>query len=580
MNNPLHAFDRPNSYIGRSVARPNAKRLLAGRGRYITDLVLPRMLHAAFVRSPHAHARIVSIDATRAKALPGVRLVATGDDLAKICKPWVGTLAHFKGMKSPEQWPLALDKAIWAGQAVVAVVADTRAQAEDAIEEIAVTFEELSPVIDIDDARAPESPVIASTMDGNVCFTTKLDTGGIDEIFASAEHVVEGEFLFGRHTAVTLEPRAIIADYNSSEEQLTVHHATQTPYQFQDLYSRTYGIAESRVRVIAPDIGGSFGMKLHVYHEDMAVVGLSMLTGRPVKYVADRMESFLSDIHARDHRVKASMAADASGTILGMKVDDVTAIGAFSSFPRTSVVEGNQVVRLIGAPYRFRNYHAELNVVFQNKVQTSQYRAVGHPVACTVTESLVDAVGRRLGLDPFEIRRRNIITQDMYPYTSPTGYKFERLSHEACLDKLHAEMDYPRLLKQQEELRARGVYRGIGIAMFVEITNPSPAFYGVGGARISSQDGAIVKITPSGEVQCLVSVGEHGQGTETIIGQIVAENLGVDRETVRVITGDTDVTPYGGANWACRGAGIGGETSFQAAKKLKQNVLAVSAAIM
>jgi aerobic carbon-monoxide dehydrogenase large subunit len=196
MNNALHAFDRPISYIGRSVARPNAKRLLAGRGRYITDLVLPRMLHAAFVRSPHAHARIVSIDATRAKALPGVRLAATGDDLAKICKPWVGTLAHFKGMKSPEQWPLALDKAIWAGQAVVAVVADTRAQAEDAIEEIAVAFEELSPVIDIDEARAPESPVIASTMGGNVCFTTKLDTGGIDEIFASAKHVVEGEFLF------------------------------------------------------------------------------------------------------------------------------------------------------------------------------------------------------------------------------------------------------------------------------------------------------------------------------------------------------------------------------------------------
>jgi carbon-monoxide dehydrogenase large subunit len=580
MNKTLSKLDRPNSYIGRSVTRPNAKRLLAGKGRYVTDIKLPRMLYAAFVRSPYAHARILSIDASAAAAMQGVHLIATGKDIAKLCKPWVGTLDHFRGMKSSPQLPLATDKVVWAGQAVVAVVAQTRALAEDAAELVNVAYEELGVVTDIDAALQENSEIINPELGTNLSFSLKVESGDVEKAFKDGAIEIEDTFHFGRHTAVTLEPRAIIADYNSVEEQLTVHHATQTPYQFQDLYSRYYGVAESRVRVIAPDIGGSFGMKLHVYHEDMAVIGLSMLTGRPVKYVADRMESFLSDIHARDHRVRASMAADASGNILGMKVDDVTAIGAFSSFPRTSVVEGNQVVRLMGAPYRFRNYRGDLSVVFQNKVQTSQYRAVGHPIACSVTESLVDSIGRRLGLDPFEIRRRNIITQDMYPYTSPTGYKFERLSHEVCLDKLHARMDYPSLRKQQEEFRAKGVYRGIGIAMFVEITNPSPAFYGVGGARISSQDGAIVKITPSGEVQCLVSIGEHGQGTETIIGQIVAENLGVDRETVRVITGDTDVTPYGGANWACRGAGIGGETAFQAAKKLKENVLTVAAAIL
>ncbi len=580
MDKTLSKLDRPNSYIGRSVTRPNAKRLLAGRGRYVTDMKLPRMLYAAFVRSPYAHAKIVSVDVSAAAAMPGVHLVATGEDLAKLCKPWVGTLDHFRGMKSSPQLPLATDKVVWAGQAVAAVVASSRALAEDAAELVDVAYDELDVVTDIDAARKDGSEIINPDLGTNISFTLKVESGDIEAAFKDCAVTIEDTFRFGRHTAVTLEPRAIIADYNASEAQLTVHHATQTPYQFQDLYSRYYGLAESRVRVIAPDIGGSFGMKLHVYHEDMAVVGLSILTGRPVKYTADRMESFLSDIHARDHRVTASMAADASGVILGMKVDDVTAIGAFSSFPRTSVVEGNQVVRLMGAPYKFRNYRGDLNVVFQNKVQTSQYRAVGHPIACSVTEGLIDGIGRRLGLDPFEIRRRNIITQDMYPYASPTGYKFERLSHEACLEELHRKMDYPALRRQQEELRSKGIYRGIGIAMFVEITNPSPAFYGVGGARISSQDGAVVKITPSGEVQCLVSVGEHGQGTETIIGQIVAENLGVDRNTVRVITGDTDVTPYGGANWACRGAGIGGETAFQAAKKLKENVLAVAAAIL
>lgn len=577
---PLGAIDRPNSYIGRSVTRPNAKRLLAGKGRYVTDLKLPRMLYAAFVRSPYAHARILSIDPSAAEDMDGVHLIATGKDLAKLCQPWVGTLEHFHGMKSPPQLPLPIDKVVWAGQAVVAVVATTRAKAEDAVEQILVDYEALDVVADLDGACAADATLINPELNSNLSFTLKVENGDLKSAFAEAAVTAEDTFLFGRHTAVTLEPRAIVADYNPAEKQLTVHHATQTPYQFQDVYSRYYGIAESRVRVIAPDIGGSFGMKLHVYHEDMAVVGLSIMLKRPVKYAVDRMEAFLSDIHARDHRVTASLAADAEGRLLGMRVDDATAIGAFSSFPRTSVVEGNQVVRLMGAPYRFRNYRGDLSVIFQNKVQTSQYRAVGHPIACSVTEALLDDLAHQLNIDPFEIRRRNIITQDMYPYTSPTGYKFERLSHEVCLEKLHGLMDYPRLREEQKTLRAEGIHRGIGIATFVEITNPSPAFYGVGGARISSQDGAIVKVTPSGEIQCLISIGEHGQGTETIVGQIIAESVGVDRDTVRVITGDTETTPYGGANWACRGAGIGGEAALQAGKKLRQNILNVAATIL
>ena len=576
----LSSLDRPNSYIGRALSRPNAKRLLAGRGRYVTDLSLPRMLHAAFVRSPHAHARIASIDIARANSMPGVSFIATGAELAPICKPWVGTLAHFAGMKSAPQLPLPTEKVVWSGQAVVAVVAESRAAAEDAAEAVTIEFDALAPVTDVDAAVLPDAEAIHPEFEDNLCFRTVLDSGDVDAVFASAAVVAEAELLFARHTAVTLEPRAIVADFDPSEGRLTVHHATQTPYQFQDIYARHFGIHESRVRVIAPDIGGSFGMKLHVYHEDMAVVGLSILLGRPVKYVADRLESFVSDIHAREHRVRARIAADAEGTILAMDVDDVTAIGAFSTYPRTSVVEGNQVIRLIGAPYRFRSYRAGLSVIFQNKTQTSQYRAVGHPIACAVTERLVDMAAAKLGLDPFEIRSRNIIRNDMYPYTSPTGYKFERLSHEICLNKLREMMDYDRLRREQRALRSRGVHRGIGIATFVEISNPSPAFYGVGGARISSQDGAILKVTPSGEVRCLVSVTELGQGTETMIGQIVADQLGIDRDLVHVVTGDTEVTPHGGAVWASRGAGIGGEAAFRAARMLKNNVLSIAAALL
>lgn len=580
MNAPLGALDRPNSYIGRSVSRPNAARLLAGRGRYVTDLALPRMLHVAFLRSPYSHARIVSIDAETARALPGVRLVATGVDLARLCTPWTGTLDHFKGMKSAPQLPLPVDEVLWSGQAVVAIVAETRALAEDAAEAVVVEFEELPPVVDIDRAREPGAERAALAVADNLCFRSRLDTGGVDGVFDDAAYVVEEEFQFGRHTAVTLEPRAIVADWDRSEGKLTVHHATQTPYQFQDLFARHYAIPEASVRVIAPDIGGSFGMKLHVYPEDMAVVGLSMLCDRPVKYVADRIESFVSDIHARDHRVRARMAVDCDGTILAMDVDDVTAIGAFSAYPRTSAIEGNQVIRLMGAPYRFRNYRAELSVVFQNKVQTSQYRAVGHPIACAVTERLVDLAAARAGLDPVAMRERNLIADNAYPCDSPTGYKFEALSHQASLTKLKALMDYDALRAEQAALRARGVHRGIGIASFVEISNPSPAFYGIGGARISAQDGAIITVTPSGEIRCLISVTEQGQGTETIIGQIVADQLGVQHERVRVITGDTETTPHGGATWACRGAGIGGETALQTSRRLRSNVLSLAATVL
>ncbi|GLI25022.1 carbon-monoxide dehydrogenase large subunit [Xanthobacter flavus] len=570
----------PGVHVGRPLPRPNAKRLVAGRGNYVTDMKLPRMLHAAFVRSPFAHARIVRIDVEAARAAPGVALVATGEDLAKLCTPWVGTLDHFKGMKSEPQLPLPIGRVTWSGQAVVAVVAESRAAAEDACELVEIEYEDLPVLADLDTALALDAPRLVEGFADNLCFRSSLEGGAVDDLFASAAHVVEADLAFGRHTGVTLEPRALIADYDASEHALTVHHGTQTPFQFQDLYSRHYGIPEARVRVAAPDVGGSFGVKLHVYHEDMAVIGLSMLAGRPVKFVADRLEAFVSDIHARDHRVKAKAAVGADGRILAMAVEDETAIGAFSTYPRTSAVEGNQVIRLIGAPYRLEAYRADLKVVFQNKTQTSQYRAVGHPIACAVTEHLMEKAAAATGLDPFEVRARNLIPDDAYPCQSLTGYKFEQLSHEACLAKLKTLMDYDRLRAEQAELRARGIHRGIGIAAFVEITNPTPAFYGIGGARISAQDGAVIKITPSGEVRCLISVTEQGQGTEAIIGQIVADYLGVSRDIVRVITGDTEVTPHGGATWACRGAGIGGETALQAAKKLKANVLKVAAAIL
>lgn len=569
-----------NEHIGQAHRRGNALRHLAGRGRFVTDLALPRMLHAAFVRSPMARGRIAELDVSDAAAAPGVVRVFTAETLNKTCAPWTGTLEHFAGMKSAPQNILAEGAVLWAGHPVAMILAHSRAEAEDACELVLLDIEEEEAIVDGDAALLDGAAPASEGIDSNLCFRTVLETPGLDDAFASAAHVVEESFTFGRHTAVTLEPRAVIADFDPSTGQLTVHQGTQTPYQFQDVYARHFGLPESKVRVIAPDVGGSFGMKLHVYNEEMATVAASLTLGRPVRFVADRLESFVSDIHARDHRVTARMAVDAAGTILAMDVDDMTQIGAFSTYPRTSVAEGNQVIRLMGAPYRMPDYRGRLSVVFQNKVQTSQYRAVGHPIACAVTEALVDRAAEQLDLDPFEIRARNLVADDAYPHVSATGYQFEKLSHQTSLAKLRQLMDYDTLRSEQAELRRQGIYRGIGIAPFVEITNPGAAFYGVGGARISAQDGAVVRLTPGGDVQCAISVTEQGQGTETIIAQIVADQLGVTPDQVKVTTGDTDTTPSGGATWACRGAGIGGETALRAGRRLQAQILAIAGAVL
>jgi carbon-monoxide dehydrogenase large subunit len=312
----------------------------------------------------------------------------------------------------------------------------------------------------------------------------------------------------------------------------------------------------------------------------MATYALSKLLRRPIKFVADRVESFNTDIHARDHRCRGKIGVKRDGTIAAFEIDDLTGVGPYSMYPRTSAIEANQVVTLVGGPYVTGNYRARARVVFQNKNVMCQYRAVGHPIACSVTEGLVDLAAMKIGMDPVEIRRRNLIADDAYPYVSPSGLRFEKLSHHASLNKLLAMMDYDRLRVEQAGLRKRNVHRGIGIASFIEVTNPSAAFYGVGGAKISSQDGVAVRLDAQGSVICQTSITEQGQGSESLTAQIVGSMLGVPMSRVRVILGDTDNTPYGGGTWASRGAGIGGEAALQATKILRKNILDVAAAIL
>jgi carbon-monoxide dehydrogenase large subunit len=335
------------------------------------------------------------------------------------------------------------------------------------------------------------------------------------------------------------------------------------------------------VRVVAPDVGGSFGMKIHSYGDEIAAAAASMILGRPVKFIADRLESFVSDIHAREHTIRGRLAVDRNGEIQALEIDDLSGVGAYSQYPRTSVFEANQVLNITGGPYKHPNYRARATVVYMNKVPTSQYRAVGHPIGITVGESLLDRAAEKLGLDPIEIRRRNVMPDNSYPRMTAAGINVMDLSHQACLERLVKLMDYPALRDEQAALRKKGIYRGIGIAAFIKGTAPGPqGLYGAGGAPIAAQDACTIRLEPTGGVVCAVGVSEQGQGVDTVMQQIAATAVGVPFDRVRVISGDTDATPYGGGTYASRATAIGGEATYQAGRKLRAEIVSIAGVLL
>lgn len=568
------------SVIGSRVQRAEIRNFTSGSAIYCDDIVLPRMVHLAFLRSPHAHARIVSIDADEARQMPGVVGVFTGKEIAEICLPWRGTATHRPKLKSALQYPVAIDRATWQGEPVVAVAAQTRAEAEDAIETIVVDFEELPAVVDPDGALELESPVIHPDLGDNLADEQIMEKGDVEAAFSNASVVVEHHFRFGRQTGVTLEPRIIISSFERQSGQLTVYQAHQSPFQTQSFLSTHLNIPEHLVRVVAPNVGGAFGVKLHVYGDEVAAAAISVMLGRPVKFCADRLESFVSDTHARDHIVTARVALADDGSIAGMEVDDIAAVGPYGHPLRFSVVEGLQTIGAAGAPYVLGAYRGRTRTVYQNKTMVGMYRGVGLPLACAITETMMDKAARALGEDPADFRLRTYIQDGMFPFTSATGLVFERLSLIACLEQLMARMNYRALRDEQAELRRKGVQRGIGLSTFVEPTAYGARYYGPTGAAVSVQEGATVKLEPSGAIRVLTSATDQGQGTLTAIRQIVAEELGIGPDELTILSGDSATTPYGGGSWASRGAAMAGEAALLAARDLKCNIFTLAAALL
>lgn len=562
-------------WVGAGVTRPEAIRFVEGRGRYLDDVVLPGMLHAVFLRSPFARCRFRVGDLGPALAMPGIAAILTGADLAKVCRPWQLRYPTIAQHVSAPQHPLAIEEACWQGEAVVAVVASSRALAEDALEFIEIDWEELEPVVDPVAALADDATPCHAALTSNLALDRSAASGDVAQAFQDAACVVRRQFVFGRQTGVPLEPRGIIADFDRRVGELRVHVSHQVPFQVQAVMATQLGLEPEQVRVMCPDVGGAFGIKLHAYPDEMAVAAIAVMLERPVKYQADRLESFVSDIHARDAKAEASLALDADGHILGLAVDMLFSFGAYSCYPRSSLGEAIQAMELCGAAYAVPAFQGRVRGVFLNKATTGAYRAVGQPIACAVIEQLLDDAAEQLAMDPLDLRALNHRTAEA-DTRAGSGLPLGPLSTEVCLRRLADNMDYAGLRAEQARLRPDGVWRGIGLCTFVELTGVGSGLYGPNDVPVAGKESVRLSLSPTGRVTCRTSTTDQGQGTRTGLAQIIADELGIDPAQITVNSGDTETDPFGGGAWASRGIALAGEAAMQAAQELGRRILRVA----
>lgn len=403
------------------------------------------MAHVAFLRSPHAHARILGIEMAAAKAMPGVLFVATAEDLAAVCKPMQTVMENAPDHISPPQPPLASRVARWQGEPVAAVVAETQSAAEDAVGALVVAWEPLPAVVDGVAALQDGAPVIHPSLGHNCALDRKLGTSDIAEHLARGDVKVEYRFGFNRHTGAPVESRAIVVDYDPLDGRLTVYQSTQVPHQTKDICARLLGIPEHHIRVICRDVGGGFGTKLHVYPDELATAALAKLLGRPLRFEAGRSESFVSDAHSREFFISARLSAKADGTIGAIDADMLCAAGAYSIYPRGSIGDVMVAAIAMGAPYRVGATRTRARVAYLNKVPTGSYRGVGHPIGCAVTEVLVDEAASALGVDPVEFRRRSYHRAGSLPVNTAGGITIEAPALASCLEMITERMDYAEL---------------------------------------------------------------------------------------------------------------------------------------
>jgi carbon-monoxide dehydrogenase large subunit len=560
--------------IGAPLRRLEDRRFLLGRGRFVTDIDAAGALHCVLVRSVHAHARIRAIDASAARASPGVVAVLGGDDMAADgigpMRPlWIVQSRDGKPMAEPPRFALARHNVCHVGEPIAAVIAETRRQAMDGAERVAVDYAPLLAVIDVRAAQAEGAPQLHAAAPGNVCFRwARGDEARVQAAFASAAHVVTLELINNRVAGAAIEPRAVLALCGSGIEKLTLYSSTQVPHHIRRLVAEQLGVGESALRVIAPDVGGGFGYKGKLYPEEAIVAWAARRLDRPVRWSARRAESFLADNQGRDHLTQAELALDAEGHFLALRVRTWANLGAYvSSFG--AAIPSAIYSSLLAGVYRTPAILVESTGLFTNTVPTDAYRGAGRPEACYVLERLADRAARELRIDRAEIRRRNLIASSEMPYKTPIGPTYDCGDFPQIFARALAVAGYEKFHLRRAEAMRRGRLRGIGLACYVESSGIAPSrFAGALGARAGFYETAALRAEPDGSVLAALGTHNHGQGHATSLAQIVSSRLGVPVEQIEVVEGDTDLVPYGTGTFGSRTIAVGGCALHRAADKI------------
>lgn len=555
--------------VGARIKRKEDPRLITGGGTYTDDIRLPGTLFMAILRSPHAHARIRKVDVSKALAHPGVVAALTGAEVQQVCGP-IPAVGPIEGMKLAQRLPLAVDKVTHVGEGVVAVVAESRYQARDALDLIDVEYEPLPANVDPEKAMKRGAPLIHEHLKTNLAYSIKASVGNVEEAFQKATGTVKARLVEQRLIPLAMECRAVVAHYEPGPGTLTLWDTTQNPHVLRGTLAQMLRLPENRIRVIAPDVGGGFGSKIDIYPEEALASIFSMRLGRPVKWAEERMENFQATIHGRGQIQEVEAAYDKDGVILALRVRIWADLGAYCQIFTHAIP--TLTLTMLNGTYTFPNAAWELYGVYTNKTPTDAYRGAGRPEATYLLERTIDLIAHRLNMDPAEVRRRNFIPKDAFPYKTAVGTVYDSGDYEAALNKVLEISNYRRLREEQKARLQRGDRKllGIGLSTFVEICGFAP----------NMPDNATVRVEPSGAVTVFTGTSPHGQGEETTFAQIVAEQLGVPMEEVTVVHGDTLAIAQGGGTLGSRTLPVGGAAIYMAAQKVKEKAINLAAHLL
>ncbi len=561
------------NYVGAPIRAVGLKRFLTGSGGYIDDLKLPGMVYLHLLRTPYAHAKIRSINSSPALEYPGVLGVWTGPDIASDLRPIRPVLdsQNYQGT----EWPaLAGQKVRYVGEAVAAIVAESRYLAEDAADMILVDYAPLPPLYDVSASLNGNGVCLHDEIKNNIFFEYRFETDNFQEAFQQAELRVALEFKHPRCAGSAIENRGVVAQYEANRRFLTIWSSTQVPDLLRGVLGECLQFPTNRIRVIVPDVGGGFGVKMHVYPEELITALLAWKLGRPVKWIEDRRENLLASTHARDHETEAEIAARRDGTILAVRVRDLSDVGAYSAFPITCALETLTFANSVPGPYRVENMSFHGMAIGTNKCPVGAYRGVGFVLGPLVMEGLIDALARALRMDPADVRRRNLIGAVSDSYEAPTGIVYDSGEYRKAFEQALELVGYRKWREKQTELRVEGRYLGIGISSFIEPTGMGQrVFKHRGMAEVPGFDSATVRMDPAGTVRAYISTPSQGQGQETTFAQILADEIGVKSENVIIYLGDTETCPFGTGTFASRSLVSGGSALVLAARELRKKLL-------